>query len=191
MKKNGQYVGVDEKFIPEDEKYVDESLLGNKEKSKKIIKNVGIGYLIFVAMVLIFVGGMFIFIISRFIKMSNMADNILDNAPGYIENVIDQVGQSQNGDQSNKNQQAISTKLFNGPFEIYAGSKSKMMVSNFIDSVFANNNKATRVITVKFEGREIKDNNELKTISSNLTKDTYYISFEYDEVGYIKTAIIE
>ena len=31
MKKNGEFVGVDEKFIPEDEKYVDESLLGNKE----------------------------------------------------------------------------------------------------------------------------------------------------------------
>ena len=28
MKKNGQYVGVDEKYIPEEEKYVDESLLG-------------------------------------------------------------------------------------------------------------------------------------------------------------------
>ena len=25
MKKNGQYVGVDEKYIPEDEKYVDNS----------------------------------------------------------------------------------------------------------------------------------------------------------------------
>ena len=36
MKKNGEFVGVDEKFIPEDEKYVDESLVGDKEKAKKV-----------------------------------------------------------------------------------------------------------------------------------------------------------
>ena len=28
MKRNSQYIGVDEKYIPENEKYVDDSLLG-------------------------------------------------------------------------------------------------------------------------------------------------------------------
>ena len=32
MKKNGEYVGIDEKYVSENEKYVDESLLGNKEQ---------------------------------------------------------------------------------------------------------------------------------------------------------------
>ena len=49
MKKNGEYVGVDEKFIPEDEKYVDESLLEIKEEStrkiKKTAKTIVIGYI--------------------------------------------------------------------------------------------------------------------------------------------------
>ena len=39
MKKNGEYVGVDEKFIPENEKYVDESILGNKEETEEKIKS--------------------------------------------------------------------------------------------------------------------------------------------------------
>ena len=38
MKKNGEYVGVDEKFIPENEKYVDYSILGSKQESKQKIK---------------------------------------------------------------------------------------------------------------------------------------------------------
>ena len=40
MKKNSEYVGVDEKFIPEDEKYVKDSVLGNREESKNKIKKV-------------------------------------------------------------------------------------------------------------------------------------------------------
>lgn len=39
MKKNGQYVGVDEKYIPEEEKYVDESLLGPTSEIRDGIKS--------------------------------------------------------------------------------------------------------------------------------------------------------
>ena len=56
MKKNGEFVGVDEKFIPEDEKYVNESILGDKEETKEKVnqyvkkggeaaKKIGIAYL--------------------------------------------------------------------------------------------------------------------------------------------------
>ena len=61
MKKNGEYVGVDEKFIPENEKYVDESILGNKEeKDRKVKKGIkfllgayGIGIVIWIVILLI------------------------------------------------------------------------------------------------------------------------------------------
>ena len=39
MKKNGQYVGVDEKYIPEEDKYVDESLLGPTSEIRDGIKS--------------------------------------------------------------------------------------------------------------------------------------------------------
>lgn len=38
MKKNGEYVGIDEK-------YVDESLLGNKEETKKTATSIFKGYI--------------------------------------------------------------------------------------------------------------------------------------------------
>ena len=75
MKKNGQWVGVDEKYIPEEEKYTDESIVGmttnemiGKEKTKKILKGVGIGYLIFVSLILIMVITVFVVVISRFVN---------------------------------------------------------------------------------------------------------------------------
>ena len=58
MKKNSEYVGVDEKFIPEDEKYVKDSVLGNREESKNKIKKglkIGLGvYAIWVLLAIVF-----------------------------------------------------------------------------------------------------------------------------------------
>ena len=81
MKKNGQYVGVDEKYIPKEEKYVDNETnkeikdsindglsqiknyvtdKDNQEKMKKtgrkglkILKGIGIGYIIFFGIIVI------------------------------------------------------------------------------------------------------------------------------------------
>lgn len=74
MKKNGQYVGVDEKYIPEDETYVDDTInselknyIGNKEnrqKIKKIGKNVLIGYIIFGSIIFIIALIIIIFVLK-------------------------------------------------------------------------------------------------------------------------------
>lgn len=97
MKKNGQYVGVDEKYIPEDEKYVDnetnkeikdsinDGLLSVKnyitdkdnqakfkktgKKGLKILKGVGIGYLIFFGFVFIMIITIFIMVFVNMFRM--------------------------------------------------------------------------------------------------------------------------
>ena len=70
MKKNGEYVGVDEQFIPEDEKYVDESLLGNKEETRKKVKKAAksmiIIYIIIFVVVLAAAIGIGVFVMSSF-----------------------------------------------------------------------------------------------------------------------------
>jgi len=71
MKKNGEYVGVDEKFIPENEKYVDESLLGDKEKAKKTAKKFAKGYLIFFVIFMVFAISMPIFMYTNARKQMN------------------------------------------------------------------------------------------------------------------------
>jgi len=117
MKKNGQYVGVDEKFIPEDEKYVDNSTNSeirdtinnginaakdyvadkeNQEKLKKtgkkglkILKGVGIGYLIFFVFVVVMAIMIFILVFSNFFKMKNETNEIYGGANEIIDRVKD------------------------------------------------------------------------------------------------------
>ena len=59
MKKNGNYVGVDEKFIPEEEKYVDESLNMSSKERKKMAKTIINGQMIFIFAIFIVVIVMF------------------------------------------------------------------------------------------------------------------------------------
>ena len=112
MKKNGQYVGVDEKYVPEDEKYVDNNLnseikndmhnmyqgaIGyvsdkdNQEKMKnvgrkglKITKGIGIGYLVFVGIVIVMVIAIFILVFSQFFRINRQRDEIRDKATNII-----------------------------------------------------------------------------------------------------------
>lgn len=55
MKKNAHYVGVDDKYIPEEEKYVDDT------KSIKNIRKYNVGYLVFMGIMLTIVISIFIF----------------------------------------------------------------------------------------------------------------------------------
>lgn len=65
MKKNGNYVGVDEKFIPEDEKYVDESSEVSNTERKKMTKAIISGQMIFVVAIFIVVIVMFAAIVIK------------------------------------------------------------------------------------------------------------------------------
>lgn len=56
MKKNAHYVGVDDKYIPEEEKYVDDT------KGIKNIRKYNIGYLVFMGIMLTIVISIFIFV---------------------------------------------------------------------------------------------------------------------------------
>ena len=56
MKKNAHYVGVNDKYIPEEEKYVDDT------KSIKNIRKYNIGYLVFMGIMLTIVISIFIFV---------------------------------------------------------------------------------------------------------------------------------
>ncbi len=80
MKKNGEYIGVDDEFIPEDEKYVDESIIGDRkasnEKIKKVAKRIGIGYIIFFIIIFAIVMGIIIFTLFNFINMSNNREKL-------------------------------------------------------------------------------------------------------------------
>lgn len=117
MKKSAQYVGVDEKYIPEEEKYVDNTLNDeikstindglksaknylskdeNKEKIKntgkkvlKVGKGIGIGYLCFIGFIILMFIVVFILVFSNFFKVNERADKIYNSAESTFNEVID------------------------------------------------------------------------------------------------------
>ena len=175
MKKNGEYVGVDEKFIPEDEKYVDESLLGNKEEStrkiKKVAKGIGIGYLVFLSIIIIMIVGSFIFVGSMFFKARKTADNIAGSVSSQI------------------NKQDVDS--FNLEYTYLQGEQRG--ADYRIDKIITNN-KTNRehIITVVYNGISATTEDEIISIKKLLDKWTnYYYSVDYDSNGYINRVTIK
>lgn len=170
MKKNGEYVGVDEKFIPEDEKYVDESLLGNKEKTKKTVKSIAIGYIFFVIFLLAISIGIIIFIISTFNKTK---DNMIENY--------------------NSETSKFDVSSFNGKFMGLQGTKVKFILSNFLDEVVTSNKtNKNHLISVTYEEITSTEESDIVKIKNSLKDNNKYeVSLDYDENGYINKVIIK
>ena len=71
MKKNSEFVGVDEKFIPESEKYVEDTALGNEEEKKKALN--GYRRMIYVFMAIPIILGI-VMIVSNMFLFNNFKE---------------------------------------------------------------------------------------------------------------------
>lgn len=117
MKKNAQYVGIDDKYVPENETYVDNTLNSeikdtlkdgvksaknylskdeNKEKIKntgkkvlKVGKGIGIGYLCFIGFIFLMVIIVFILVFSSFFKANERADRIYNSTESTFNEIMD------------------------------------------------------------------------------------------------------
>lgn len=184
MKKNGEFVGVDDKFIPENEEYVDESLLGNKEESKrkiiKVAKGIGIGYLIFLGIGVAIVVSIFIFIGSMFFKIGGQTE--------VTGNLIDKVG-SQIESQINKEE----VDSFNRDFEGYSGTSPKMYVNSILDNVVKNNKKnSDKIITVVYNETTTTDPNEIFELKPSFEQGkNYEVMLDYGTNGLVNKVTIK
>ncbi len=207
MKKNGNYVGVDEKFIPENEKYVDEPIIGssdglkdgirkgsdqvanyvtdkdNQEKFKKagrkgfkIIKGIGIGYLVFWAIIILLTLSVFIFTIFAMIGTNKKFDNISNT----INEKFKTNEQDEKSNETDKN-------TFNFPFKNYSGVKKGIFIKNLLDEVIASNNaNKDYAITVIFGETKTSNNDEIRALKDQLEELTEYeVTLDYDSNGYI------
>ena len=160
MKKNGEYVGVDEKFIPENEKYVEDSPLNLKdEKVKKGIKTgakIIVGWYLFVIIIFVLI---FVFVgIMMFKNIRNF-----NNTRSSISNNISI---------SKKKQEQ---KSFNMEFEFYAGECNGSSIKSLITTVKSNNANGEHNVTI----------NGVKTLSEVDSDKDYNVDMEYDKDGYI------
>jgi hypothetical protein len=88
-----------------------------------------------------------------------------------------------------KDQKVSNIKSFNSKYELNSGTKSCFLMSSTIDNIVTNNKKeAKHKITIKYNGKETTDPNEIISIKKEACPNNfkeYEISFDYDEEGYI------
>lgn len=168
MKKNSEYVGVDEKYIPEDDKYVDESVLGNKQESERKIKKFLKAIITFF---LIFFGFAIAMVIAIFISSGNMFFKT-----GKIINSI-----------SEKNINIQEVDSFNSKFEIYRGTSSKIQVNLILDEVVANNKKnKSKIVTVEYNDNITSAPEEIINLKNSFEESKKYeIILDYDLEGFV------
>ena len=216
MKKNGQYVGVDEKYIPDEEKYVNNSVNNeikglvndgiksirnyvsnkdNQEKIKntgrkglKILKGVGIGYLIFIGFVILMIIVIFTIVFSNFFKISKQSDKVFDNATNIIDNIIDKADNNNN----NSNYSSYDISSFNSDLEIYRGTKYGSSVSILLDNVVMKIKKnSNHPIVVVYGNQTISNVDGIISLKKEFDYNTKYeISFDYDSNGFINKVSI-
>lgn len=224
MKKNGEYAGIDEKYIPEEEKYVDGPIIGDEneskekiksyvEKSGKVAKTIGIGYLCFIGLFFLCIIGMFVFSYKMISKQMKRIDDISDTAVGVAENIQSQMSNVEINDLSNKIASSVDdisefsnnvqsqiqdtidrreADLFNQDYELYSGTNGKLHTSSLLDNIITNNKKnKDKLITVIYNEISTTDSNEIIKIKHSL-EDTkkYEIILDYDENIFVNKVTI-
>lgn len=213
MKKNSEYVGVDEKFIPEDEKYVKDSVLGNREEAKNKIKKglkIGIGaYAIWVLLAIVFLVVVVVLIFNYARKMNEQIFGIFGNVTEQIndetqnkedtENKMEEMQNVMSGMSSMMDQfmddesNSINKKSFNATLEIYSGTEYGSRVGNLLDKVVTSNKtNKDHIITVTYKETTTTSEDEIVNIKHLLDKFTEYeVSLDYDANGYINKVTVK
>ena len=215
MQKNGQYVGVNDEYVPDNEKYVDNSVNNeikndmhdvykgakdfvtnkdNQEKIKqvgrkglKIFKGIGSGYLIYFGIVFLLIIAGVVFTLVMISKSHKDFEDTRNNIINSSKDIFE--------DTDNKNNEmidSISKSMFNLGLESYKGTQSKMMVGILLDNISTNLKKyQTHVITVTYGTFSSSNANEIITLKKQLNEDTKYeVIFDYDATGYINAVTI-
>ncbi len=211
MKKNGQYVGVDEKFIPEEEKFVNNNLndeikgdmhdmykgakeyvsdKDNQEKMKnvgrkglKIAKGIGIGYLAFAGIVIVMAILIFGLVFTQFFKTGKQSEQIKDSATNIINNRIDKI---------NEQQDKMDVNDFNFGIESYNGTQYGSTVTSILDKVVTKIKKnSNHSITVTYNSTTTSKTDEIILLKKQFDLTTKYeVSMDYDSNGFINKITI-
>lgn len=221
MKKNGEFVGVDEKFIPENEKYVEDPIIGNDEirsgynkvksyvtneenqekfkkagkKALKIGKGIGIGYLCFLGVIFALVIGIIIFSFTTFNKVRKTQNDMMSSIQQKQDEITSSVQQKQDEITSPVQQQQteVEKQAFNNKFELYSGTSSKIFVTTLLDNVVTNNKKnSDKVITVVYNETTTTDANEIVELKSSFEQGkNYEVMLDYDTNGLVNKVTIK
>lgn len=220
MKKNGQYVGVDEKYIPDEEKYVDNETnkeikdavndglnsvkdyltdKDNQEKIKKagkkgfkFLKGVGIGYLVFIGIIIAFAIGIFVLVFVNMAKMNDRADDAANQSNSLIDKVKDEMDNQINSGEITDQFSKAEINAFNASFELYSGSQTGLIVDTLLNKIVINNKKEEHIITVIYNDITTAIPDDITTLKENFEDfEEYEVSLDYDTNGFVNKVTIK
>ena len=213
MKKNSEYVGVDEKFVPENERYVNDSILGSREETKNKLKKglkIGLGaWAIWALVGIVFFIVVVVLIFNHSKKMDQQIFDMFGSATEQMNdetqnkedtaNKMEEMQDVMSGMNSMMNQfmnddsSSINKKSFNATLEMYSGTESSSSVGNLLDNVVASNKtNKDHIITVIYKETTTTSEDEIVNVKHALDKlEEYEVSLDYDAQGYINKVTIK
>ena len=139
----------------------------NGEDVSKAAKGIGIVFAI-VAVVIFATAAIFmVTIFSNIKKVDKAADN------GF-KSISDKAAASK----------------FNSDFEVYKGSEPLTFVKEALETAVIANKAGKHEVEVVYNDIKTTDPDKIIELKNSLTKDTYGISYEYDDKGYINKLIL-
>ena len=211
MKKNGQYVGVDEKYIPEDEKYLDkednneiidmvnkgintaknyindkdnqEKIKKTGKKGLKILKGISIGYLLFLGFITLMIIVIFVFVIINMFNTNKRVEDFKNNSNEMVDRMNDNINKEYNSREIN---------LFNSELELFTGTQYGSRISSLLDIVVTKIKKnSSHLIEIVYKDATLSNPNDIIKLKDNFEDWTKYeVSFDYDAKGYINKVTI-
>ena len=211
MKKNGQYVGVDEKYIPEDEKNLDkednneiidmvnkgintaknyindkdnqEKIKKTGKKGLKILKGISIGYLLFLGFITLMIIVIFVFVIINMFNTNKRVEDFKNNSNEMVDRMNDNINKEYNSREIN---------LFNSELELYNGTQYGSRISSLLDIVVTKIKKnSSHLIEIVYKDATLSNPNDIIKLKDNFEDWTKYeVSFDYDAKGYINKVTI-
>ena len=190
---NNEYVGVDSKYIPKDDGYnpeKEQEKIKKEEtlnKGKKIAKKIGGAYLVYLIIMFVFVITVFVIIgVTMFKRMGNFSE-----ISKRVENQFENVQQTNDKINESNQKNQIEIESYNKGFEILGGSDTQgIAVDSLINNIILNNNNNDNKISVNYNGKELKENDDIQNIEVDKFS-KYNVSFKYNKNGYINKVEIE
>ena len=207
MSKKEEFTGVDEKYIPKNE--VNEK--SESKNSDKTVKNIAIGYIIFLVILFGLIIASFIgigfFAFSTFNKFNAVKDNMLSEFEEKGSAMVDKFNSKENSIDVKKNEDEISKReeevlkkekemealSFNSSIKSMQGTQSKFVLSNYLDEVVTKNKTNSKhSITVIYKEITASSEDDIIRIKHSLNEDNKYeVSVDYDSDGFINKITIK
>ena len=174
------------------------------KKGLKVLKGLGIGYLVFIGIVIVLVVSVFVLVFVNMAKMNSRADDVYDQAGSIIDKVTDEMNDNFNNNNNNSNNNdnsvqnnngysQVQIKAFNAPFELFSGSQSGFFVESLLDKVISNNKtEAEHIITIVYNQTMTAVPDEVTTLKQNFEDSKEYeVSLDYDKDGFVNKITIK